>query len=112
MYYVRNNVKGQKLNRSEPHMTESTMFNVENPTKVIVHGWLGTTQEKEGLCSYNRKCKFVSYNTHDISIFTTYIIITNVVFNIIITLIRNTHKDRYFEKSLSTLVTGILNIME
>lgn len=38
-------------------MTESTTFNPENPIKVIVHGWLGTTQEKEGLCSYNVKCK-------------------------------------------------------
>jgi len=39
-------------------MIESTTYNENNPIKVIVHGWLGTTQEKDGVCSYNVKCKF------------------------------------------------------
>jgi len=41
-------------------MIESTTYNASNPTKVIVHGWLGNTQEKSGVCSYNVHCKFVS----------------------------------------------------
>lgn len=36
-------------------MTESTTYDPENELKVIVHGWLGSTQEKEGLCSYNKR---------------------------------------------------------
>lgn len=42
-------------------MIESTTFNVVNPIKVIVHGWMGTTQEKEGLCSFNVDCESVKY---------------------------------------------------
>lgn len=61
LFYFRDNPDGQQLNRSEPHMIESTTFNVDDPIKVIVHGWMGTTQEKEGLCSYNVKCKSVKY---------------------------------------------------
>ncbi|XP_025197450.1 inactive pancreatic lipase-related protein 1-like [Melanaphis sacchari] len=53
--YTRDNTSGQLLNRSEEHMIESTTFNENNPIKVIIHGWLGTTQEKEGVCSYNVK---------------------------------------------------------
>lgn len=47
------------LNRSKPHMIESTTYDPKNPIKVIVHGWLGSTQEKSGVCSYHVKCKFV-----------------------------------------------------
>jgi len=54
----RDDTSGQLLNRSEPHMIESTTYNEDNPIKVIIHGWLGTTQEKDGVCSYNVKCKF------------------------------------------------------
>lgn len=57
----RDNTDGQLLNRSESHMIESTTYNAINPIKVIVHGWLGTTQEKEGLCSYNVKGKSVIF---------------------------------------------------
>lgn len=57
MFSFRDNTKGQLLNRSEPHMIESTKYNPANPIKVIVHGWLGTTQEKQGVCSYNVKCE-------------------------------------------------------
>lgn len=39
-------------------MTESTTYDANNPLKVIVHGWLGTTQEKEGLCTCNVRCKY------------------------------------------------------
>ncbi|XP_022170472.1 inactive pancreatic lipase-related protein 1-like isoform X2 [Myzus persicae] len=53
--YTRNNSDGQLLNRSEPHMIESTTYDPSNPIKVLVHGWLGTTQEKSGICSYNVK---------------------------------------------------------
>ncbi|XP_025413213.1 pancreatic lipase-related protein 2-like isoform X2 [Sipha flava] len=39
-------------------MIESTTYDLANPMKLIVHGWLGTTQEKEGLCSINIKSYF------------------------------------------------------
>ncbi|XP_015373145.1 PREDICTED: lipase member H-B-like [Diuraphis noxia] len=39
-------------------MIESTTYNALNPTKVLVHGWLGNTQEKSGVCSYNVKSYF------------------------------------------------------
>lgn len=55
----RDNTDGQLLNRSEPHLIESTTYNASNPIKVIVHGWLGTTQEKDGLCTYNVNCKLI-----------------------------------------------------
>jgi len=42
-------------------MIESTTYDAKNPIKVIVHGWLGTTQEKSGVCSYNVKCKFAHF---------------------------------------------------
>lgn len=51
--YTRDNPDGQLLNRSEPHLIESTTFNATNPIKVLVHGWLGNTEEKESLCMYN-----------------------------------------------------------
>lgn len=41
-------------------MTESTTYNPENELKVLVHGWLGTTEEKEGFCSYNMKGQSVN----------------------------------------------------
>ncbi|XP_026810205.1 inactive pancreatic lipase-related protein 1-like [Rhopalosiphum maidis] len=56
--YTRDNTDGQLLNRSEQHMIESTTYNENNPIKVIIHGWLGTTQEKDGVCSYNVKSYF------------------------------------------------------
>lgn len=40
-------------------MIETTTYDLGNPIKLIVHGWLGTTQEKTGLCSMNTKCKSV-----------------------------------------------------
>ncbi|XP_060837207.1 lipase member H-A-like [Rhopalosiphum padi] len=62
--YTRDNPDGQRLNRSEPHLIENTTYNAENPIKVIVHGWLGDTQEKESLCMYNVKAylKVGEYN--------------------------------------------------
>ncbi|CAI6367379.1 unnamed protein product [Macrosiphum euphorbiae] len=51
--YTRYNTEGELLNRSEPHLIESTTFNASNPIKVIVHGWLGNTQEKDSLCMSN-----------------------------------------------------------
>ncbi|XP_060863486.1 inactive pancreatic lipase-related protein 1-like isoform X2 [Metopolophium dirhodum] len=56
--YTRDDTDGQMLNRSEPHMIESTTYDPTNPIKVIVHGWLGSTQEKSGVCSYNVKSYF------------------------------------------------------
>lgn len=58
---LRYNTEGQLLNRSEPHLIESTTFNASNPIKVIVHGWLGNTQEKDSLCMSNVNCKFVIF---------------------------------------------------
>ncbi|XP_022170469.1 pancreatic lipase-related protein 2-like [Myzus persicae] len=56
--YTRDNTDGQLLNRSEPHLIESTTYNSSNPTKVIVHGWLGTTKEKDSLCMCNMNSYF------------------------------------------------------
>jgi len=33
-------------------MIESTMYNVKNPIKLVVHGWFGNTKEKESVCTY------------------------------------------------------------
>jgi len=52
---LRDSADGKLLNRTEPHMTESTTYNPKNELKVIVHGWLGSTQEEEGLCTYTMR---------------------------------------------------------
>ncbi|XP_001949067.2 pancreatic lipase-related protein 2 isoform X1 [Acyrthosiphon pisum] len=50
--YTREQPKGQLLNRSDPNMIKSTNFNVENPTKILVHDWLGSFYEKECFCAH------------------------------------------------------------
>lgn len=42
---------GQCLIVSDSNVLQATNFNVKNPTKVIVHGWLGSVDEKHGLCT-------------------------------------------------------------
>lgn len=69
IFYLSDETGGQLLNRSETRMIESTAYDLGNPMKVIVHGWLGTTQEKEGLCSINIKCKLVNYLFGDLILF-------------------------------------------
>lgn len=59
--HFRDNPDGQLLNRSEPHLIESTTFNATNPIKVIVHGWLGDTKDKDSLCIENSNCKLVIF---------------------------------------------------
>jgi len=66
--HSRDNTDGQLLNRSEPHLIESTTYNPSNPIKVIVHGWLGTTQEKDSLCMCNVNCKLVIFLNYLLSI--------------------------------------------
>jgi len=43
---------GELLDRNSPRMTENTKFEIKNPIKVLVHGWMGTTHEKESFCTY------------------------------------------------------------
>lgn len=50
--YTRENFKGRLLNMSDPNMVKSTNFSAENPTKVLVHDWLGSLYEKECFCAH------------------------------------------------------------
>lgn len=47
----REQTKGQLLNISDPNMIKSTNFDAENPTKILVHDWLGSFYEKECFCT-------------------------------------------------------------
>ncbi|CAI6364846.1 unnamed protein product [Macrosiphum euphorbiae] len=50
--YTREQPKGQLLNTSDPNMIKSTNFSVENPTKILVHDWLGSFYEKDCFCAH------------------------------------------------------------
>ncbi|XP_015373142.1 PREDICTED: pancreatic lipase-related protein 2-like isoform X2 [Diuraphis noxia] len=56
--YTREQTKGQLLNRSDPNMIKSTNFNAENPTKILVHDWLGSFFQKECFCTHIAKAYF------------------------------------------------------
>ncbi|XP_060837208.1 pancreatic lipase-related protein 2-like [Rhopalosiphum padi] len=50
--YTREQPNGQLINKSDPSMIKSTNFNVKNPIKILVHGWLGSFYEKECFCAH------------------------------------------------------------
>ncbi|XP_050427496.1 lipase member H-B-like [Adelges cooleyi] len=49
--YTREQSGGVLLDKNDPNAIEKSSFDVKNPIKIPVHGWHGTTHEKEGLCS-------------------------------------------------------------
>ncbi|KAL5241647.1 hypothetical protein ACI65C_009057 [Semiaphis heraclei] len=56
--YTKEQTKGQLLNISDPNMIKSTNFDAENPTKILVHDWLGSFYEKECFCTRIAKAYF------------------------------------------------------
>ncbi|VVC41779.1 Triacylglycerol lipase family,Lipase/vitellogenin,Lipase, N-terminal,Alpha/Beta [Cinara cedri] len=50
--YTRDHEVGQLLNRSEPHMIESTTYDSKNLIKLVVHGWLGYSSVNDSICPY------------------------------------------------------------
>jgi len=51
---------GAHLEPNTPDMMKGTTFNVKNPIKVLIHGYMGEILEKESLCQNAMKGKYYS----------------------------------------------------